>query len=113
MSAELSDDKVVCSYDRRGASYYTDDIGIEEKKYEKGIDFMVDLQKIVSDFDMARFNGYSRKVHGLPDMFGYILNITYKSGEKIYAYDNQSNRMSLENMEALIRLFCPPAHPAE
>lgn len=67
--------------------------------------FFVELQQIVSQYDLAQYNGQHYTVSGLPPHLGIKLNIRYASGESISASDNQSCFLPLEAMEALVRLF--------
>lgn len=50
-----------------------------------------ELQKVVEEYDLARYNGRDRFTSGLPEMLGTSLLVVYKSGERIYAYDNASS----------------------
>lgn len=67
--------------------------------------FLQKLQEIVSEHDFARYNGYCHRVNGLPDMYGASLNIRYRNGESIYAYDNEDCFLPYEAMRDLITLF--------
>ena len=67
--------------------------------------FMNELDKIIKENNLSNHNGYFHKVSGLPDMYGASLNVEYISGEKLYAYDNQSNFIEETAMEELIGLF--------
>lgn len=84
-------------YDRSGKS--------GKAEYTAAADFMERLQKIVAEYDFAKYNGYYHSVSGLPDMYGESLDILYASGESINAYDNQSGFMRVEAARALITLF--------
>ena len=84
-------------YDRQGGS--------DKAEYTTDADFMVRLQKIVSEYDFAQHNGYYHTVSGLPAMYGEKLDIVYASDESIYACDNQSRFLSLEAERALVELF--------
>ena len=74
-------------------------------EFEADAAFMAELQRIVSKYDLARLNGCTHRVSGLPDMYGMKLDICYASGESIYTYDNQSNRLPIEVMCELEALF--------
>lgn len=74
-------------------------------EYKADPDFMGRLQKIVAAHNFAKHNGYYYKVSGLPDMYGELIDITYASGECIYAYNNQSLFLPYEANEELILLF--------
>lgn len=66
---------------------------------------MSKLQEIVSKYDLAKHNGYTHHVSGLPDMYGDYIDIKYASGESIYASDNQSGFLAQEAAMELINLF--------
>lgn len=77
--------------------------------FTPGKDFFVTLQKIVSENDLAQYNGEFYTVSGLPPEFGAKLNIRYASGESIQSSNNQSCFLSLkavEELEALFRQAC-------
>ncbi len=100
LSAVLENETVRCKikwYDRLG--------GGDTDEFLADASFMDKLQKIVSKYDFAQHNGYSSIVSGLPDMYGAMLDIRYKSGESIYACDNQDCFISFEAMDELIKLF--------
>ncbi|MBP5165738.1 MAG: rhodanese-like domain-containing protein [Oscillospiraceae bacterium] len=67
--------------------------------------FMESLQQIVSENDLAAFNGRDRTTYGLPDDFGAVLKIDYASGERIRAYDNSDMYLPLSAVEAFVTLF--------
>ncbi|MBR5284190.1 MAG: hypothetical protein IKU27_04000 [Clostridia bacterium] len=67
--------------------------------------FMRELQQVVDTYDLAQYNGLSRRVSGLPDMYGAYLHIVYASGESIYASDNQDCFLPIAALEDLERLF--------
>jgi len=73
--------------------------------FDTDISFMAELQSIVAKHDLAKYNGLSYHVGGLPPKLGGKLFITYASGEKISAVNNQSNIFSVEDMETLEALF--------
>ncbi len=68
-------------------------------------EFFVQLQKIVSQYDLARYNGQHYTVSGLPPDLGTEIYVEYASGEHICASDNQSCFLPLKAMEALVELF--------
>ena len=68
-------------------------------------DFMARLQMIVAAHNIAKYNGYYHRVSGLPDMYGESLDITYASGESIYANDNQSGFLPIRAVRELIVHF--------
>lgn len=102
LSASFENGSVKCKsewYDRYGES--------GKNEFVSDNSFMISLQNIVSEYELAKFNGYSNRVNGLPDMYGALLNIEYASGESIYAYDNEENFVPSDAADKLIKLFCP------
>ena len=100
MNAVLDNDKVkvkIDLHDRNGAG--------NKAEFETDSSFMAKLQEIVSKYDLAKHNGYTHHVSGLPDMYGEQIDIKYASGESIYAHDNQDGFLPMEAMEELIELF--------
>ena len=67
--------------------------------------FMMKLQAIIEKYNLAQFNGRDVVTHGLPDDFGATLSVTYASGEKIYAADNQNMYLPVEAVRELAQLF--------
>lgn len=67
--------------------------------------FMYKLQEVVSEYDLAQYNGMDVSVSGLPEMYGASLQIVYASGECISASDNQDCFLPLAAMEELESLF--------
>lgn len=90
-------------YQRQGES--------DNGEYKADADFLVRLQKIVTDYDFARYNGYYHNVSGLPDMYGEKLNIRYASGETIRVHDNQNGFLAFEAQKELIHLFGAATKP--
>ena len=76
-----------------------------ELKFTPDGAFFDALQKIVSEHDLAQYNGQFCTVSGLPPDYGAVLDIRYDSGETIHASDNQSCFLPMEAMEALVMLF--------
>ena len=77
----------------------------DKAEFEADVSFMSKLQEIVSKYDLAKHNGYSHRVSGLPNMYGERIDIKYASGESIYASDNQSGFLKAEAAIELIILF--------
>ena len=77
----------------------------EEHDFTAEASFMTSLQEIVSKYNFAQYNGYISKVSGLPDMYGAKLDISYASGESIYAHDNQDCFIPFEAIEELVKLY--------
>ena len=67
--------------------------------------FMERLQRIIEEHNLAKNNGVCVEVKGLPDMYGAKLRVDYASGERIYTSNNQDNFLSVNVMEAVLRLF--------
>lgn len=85
--------------------YTTLDGESQEHAFRKGHQFMTALQKIISEYDLAQYNGRSVHVSGLPDQYGASLAVKYASKETIDASDNQDNFLSIAVMEELEALF--------
>ena len=100
LTAVLEDNTVKAKIDWRGR-----DGNGEISEFETDSSFMTKLQEIVSKYDLAKHNGYTHHVSGLPDMFGEQIDIKYASGESIYAHDNQDGFLQMEAMVELIELF--------
>lgn len=67
--------------------------------------FFVSLRQIVSEYDLARYNGIHYSVSGLPPDYGADLKIEYASGEYISATNNQNSFLPLGAAEKLVTLF--------
>lgn len=100
LEAKLNDDKICGCFDYYNRSGEGNKLG-----FETDLRFMESLYEIVARYDFAKHNGYSYSVSGLPDMYGAKINITFASGENIYAYNNQSNFLTVDAMRDLITLF--------
>ena len=59
----------------------------------------------MSKYDLAKHNGDTHHVSGIPDMYGDYIDIKYASGESIYASDNQSGFLKAEAAMELLNLF--------
>ena len=100
LSAVLEDGAVKSKFkwrDRAG--------GGEEYDFSADASFVTSLQKIISKYNFAKYNGYVSKVSGLPDMNGAKIDIAYASGENIYAHNNQDCFVPFEAVKELIELF--------
>lgn len=73
--------------------------------FQADASFMEQLQKVVAEQNLVQHNGWDHAVSGLPDQYGADLSVSYASGERIDAIDNQDNFLSMEAMGALIDLF--------
>lgn len=77
----------------------------EKYTFESEPSFMDKLQEIVAKYDLAKHNGYTYIVNGLPDMYGAKIDIRYESGEYIYAHNNEECFLPMEMMEETVKLF--------
>jgi len=77
----------------------------ERASFKADTSFMKELQSIVAEYDLAKYNGLSYSVSGLPSRLGVSLTITYASGEQISARNNQTNLLAMSEMTALEELF--------
>lgn len=75
-------------------SYTTSDVSVLAK-----------LNKIIKDFDMAKRNGYSCTVDGLPGGCGDSIKAEYTSGEKLYLYSNQSPTVHFDAVKQIYDAF--------
>ena len=100
LSCKRTNDGAECRYIHRDRYDLND-----KKDFVAGADFLVELDKIVKDEDLAIFNGYSSHTYGLPDMFGAELNVDYASGENIYTSDNQSIDIPFSALKRTKALF--------
>lgn len=74
--------------------YNTDDMSILAK-----------LNKVIKDYDMAKRNGYSCTVDGLPGGCGDSISAEYASGEKLYMYSNQMPTVHYEAAKLIYDIF--------
>lgn len=77
----------------------------EKKDFSPTPEFFRQLQQLVSQHELARYNGQFYTVSGLPPNFGAKLKVQYASGESISASNNQSCFLPKEAMIALAALF--------
>jgi len=98
----------------KGSYKWRDRFGNSDNKpFRASARFMYELYAIVREYDLAKHNGQSYTVTGLPDMYGAMLNVYFASKEIIYAYDNQSNFIPCDAMKKLILLFENNANKVE
>ena len=100
--ASLQSGKVTGSYRSEVSSSPDETVS---GSFEVDSAFMTNLQTIVAEHDIAKYNGISIRVGGLPPKLGSRIYITYASGEEISAANNQSNFLTVSEMEALEALF--------
>ena len=73
--------------------------------FEADVTFMEKLQAILTEYDLAEYNGLNIYVNGLPNQYGADLSVTYASKEQLTASNNQDNFLSIDAMRALKDLF--------
>ena len=100
--AALQNGKVIGSYRSEVSSSPDETVS---GSFETDSFFMTELQNVVAEQDIAKYNGISIRVGGLPPKLGSRIYIIYASGEKISAANNQSNFLTVAEMEALEALF--------
>ncbi len=79
---------------RFSLKYYTDNMFLLSK-----------LNKIIKDYNLAKRNGYSCTVDGLPGGCGDSIRAEYASGEKLYMYSNQSCTVHFEAAKLIYDAF--------
>ena len=76
-----------------------------ETAFRAGDSFLDALRELVDRYGIARFNGHSVEVMGLPGDYGVTLSVDYASGERIYVNDNEDCVLPYEFLEELHALF--------
>lgn len=79
-----------------------------ERKFTRSDDLMTELDTLLREHDVARYNGSYYKVSGLPDFYGATIDVEYASGETIYCYNNQDPFLPIELIRELCGLFDVP-----
>ena len=100
LSAELVGSRAHCHYvhsKRRD--------GTIDKTFDADCALLDELEKVIREEDLARFNGYSSHTSGLPDMYGANLTVYYASGEHIYTSNNQDVDLPLSALRAFKAIF--------
>ncbi len=97
--AEIKGDKVEGSYEMLNFDNWN------TIPFTTDLSFMQKLQDVVKQGNMARYNGISEEVQGLPEDFGADLKIDYATGERVYAHNNEDCFFEVEEMMALEELF--------
>lgn len=64
-----------------------------------------DLQNLLEEEDVARYNGIDEFVNGLPNNFGGDLLVKYASGEYISASDNSQQLLGSQTNQAIYGFF--------
>ena len=79
----------------------------EKLKREENRDlaFITKLEKLLRKHETTKLNGYYHSVSGLPSFFGSTLTASYKSGEEIHFYDNQTCILKQDFIKELCILF--------
>jgi len=67
-------------------------------------DLLTKLQEIVDEYQISKNNGYTCHVDGIPECGDHI-DITYKSGEKIYKINNQCPTIRGEAAQEIFNTF--------
>ena len=82
-------------------------IGIEpsDLRLEVPLVTLDDLQVLVDQYDLPRYNGIDRQINGLPEDLGSRLLIKYSSGERVSAYDNSGGFMDYRAVNAIHDFF--------
>ena len=79
-----------------------------------GSSFMKKLQEIIEKYDLAEDNGHYVNIAGLPPRYGGELSVLYKSGERIFRHNNQSEIISEAASNEILKAFTeaiPEAFP--
>ena len=97
LRAKLENGAVEGSYEVRSEG--------KETRFRAELGFLDEVQELAARYDVARFNGHSVEVMGLPGDYGVDLTIGYASGEHIHIHDNQDCILPLEFLEELHALF--------
>ncbi len=71
----------------------------------KELTILKELQTIIDKYNLSKDNGYEHEVAGLPEGLGGTLSVRYKSGEKIWRYDNQSNIIDEQAEKEIYEVF--------
>lgn len=75
-------------------------------KYCSCTNFLLEkLDRIIKQYDLARNNGYSCHVDGLPQGCGDSISAEYKSGEKLHMYSNQTPTVNFDASNAIYQAF--------
>ncbi|MBR3362975.1 MAG: hypothetical protein IKG40_03515 [Bacilli bacterium] len=84
---------------KRDESYFKLDYNSKNKNLLK------ELQTIIEKYKISKNNGYEYEVAGLPEGLGDTISVTYKTGEKIWKYSNQTPTINEETSNAIYKAF--------
>ena len=76
-----------------------------KREETRDLAFITKLEKLLRKHEVASLNGYHHSVSGLPSFFGSTLTASYKSGEEIHFYDNQTCILKQDFIKELCILF--------
>lgn len=99
LEAQIVENTVLCSI---LVSSREEKIKREERQ---DLAFITKLEKLLRKHEVANLNGYHHSVSGLPSFFGSTLTASYKSGEEIHFYDNQTCILKQDFTKELCILF--------
>ena len=71
----------------------------------KNTSILDELQSVIENYNISENNGYEHEISGIDPSLSTTIIVNYKSNEKIYKYDNQSNVISEEAEEDIYELF--------
>ena len=100
LKSKLAEENAGCEY-----SFSSSDGEETFKSFVKEKEFLQKVNSIVKKYDFASLNGHYCSVSGLPDDYGFDLDINYLSGEYISASDNQDCYIPVDAMYELVELF--------
>ncbi len=102
LDAQLYRDTVLISY-RCGQHNET----IPSHTYQSIVDksVMKEIEQIINDSDVRKYNGMHRTTQGLPEGYGCALEVRYLFGEGISLSNNSFLYFDVDFIQKLIRLF--------
>ena len=100
LECDLDGDRVVGKYATRKRFD-----GGKNVTFETDKNFLKELDKVIHEEDVIRFNGYTSRTAGLPDMFGDYLDVDFASGENLYTSNNQSIDLPMSALRRFKKVF--------
>ena len=102
LNAELYRDTVLVTY--RAAQHNET---VPSLTFQSIVDksFMNELDRIISESDVRKYNGMHRHTAGLPEGYGCSLEVRYLFGKQISLSNNSFLYFSVDFVQQLIRLF--------
>ncbi len=92
----LSDEKrnypyfyCVFSLERKGDSALCKTQTVSNLDFETPLSALDDLQALIDEYDLVKYNGIFNHTSGLPEGYGVFFSVEYASGEKLSFKDNQ------------------------